>query len=100
MSERLRYDTFYTRGLHDKVSLNHCFYTHMHEFDYLFMIDIDEVMVPRSRQNLSQLIRTGKGVLGAAAGICFQHIYFFGGGGGKDDEDGLYFMNRNYRSDV
>ena len=67
------------KRLDELIPYNDCFMRNMYKFEYLAMLDIDEVILPRDSTNWSDMMAQIKESLPDAEKIstfAFQHVYF------------------------
>ena len=84
------------------IVYNDCFYRHMYQYDYIALLDIDEVIMPKGDLKLlSQLVMLANTMEGPKncsqgfASICAGHVYF---PTTNTDSPYMFMLNHPYRS--
>ena len=88
------------------VPYNDCLYRNMYQYEYITLLDTDEVIVPANLTNWSDLMEEVVKEAGGKVSWVFRNVYFFDemlereeGGYIKDIPPHLHMMQHVYRSD-
>lgn len=58
------------------ITYNDCFYRNMYKYQYIALLDIDEVIIPKNASSWGDMIRTIRKNKTVRSSYCFQNIYF------------------------
>ena len=58
------------------ITYNDCFYRNMYKYQYIALLDVDEVIIPKNVSSWGELITSLKKNKSVRSSHCFQNIYF------------------------
>ncbi|KAJ3651685.1 hypothetical protein Zmor_017708 [Zophobas morio] len=92
------------RRLQEVVSYNDCFYKHLHQFDYVVLLDVDEVIVPL-QATWMELIRSLQKRYPSTTSFMARNVYFFDSylhehGWFSDIPRHMYMLQNVYRARI